>query len=308
MNIGKIHKLFLLNKLLLFTIVAAFIAVRLYSTDNQWINLFLWGSMVIQIGIAFFLLLLNHTFNIIQIRTFLPAIFYLLFTGINPVFYYDLKGSVAALCFVLCYHSLFISHQKPLSQNNALNISLLLVLGSLLWSPLLFFFPVIWIGFHRFQCFNVRIFFANLSGFVIVYLFIFTLSIFQGDENIFFSLLPRSDTLFIFQKPELTILEWIYWGLLFFSYLIIGLYLYIFDISERVWTISTLKYFYFSAFISFIFFILQSEYKSTWGLIASIPVAFLCGHFFSHTNKRSIHYMLLIFFLLFIGIGIAQQH
>ena len=307
MNIEKIHKLFLSNKLLLITIIIAFIAVRLYSLDGQWDNPSLWGSMLIQIMIAYFLLQLNHTFNIIQVHTFLPFLFYLLFIGSNPVFYYDLKGSIAAFCFVLCYHPLFISYQNPQSQINALNISLLLVLGSLLWTPLLFFFPVFWIGFHNFQCFNLRVFFASLTGFVIVYLFIFALSIFQEDKNIFLSLLPHLDTLPFIQKPDLTLLEWLSWGILLIAYLIIGIYLYILNISERVWTISILSYFYFSAFVSFIFFFIQSEYKSTWGLISYISIAFLTGYYFSRSNKKITHYLMLLFFLFFVGIGIAQQ-
>ena len=306
MSIGKIHKLFVSNRLLLFTFVVAFIAVRLYSADGQWNNPSLWCSTLIQITIAFFLLQINHIFNIIHVNTFLPASFFLLFTGINPVFYYDLKGSIAAFCFALCYYFLFTSYQNPQSQIKALNISLLLVLGSLLWSPLLFFFPVFWFGFHIFKCFNVRVFFANLTGFVVVYLFIFTISLFLEDKNIFFSLLPQPEKLFIFHEPDLSVFEWITWGLLFLSYLIIGLYLYVFNISERVWTISLLSYFYFSAFISFIFLFLQSEYKSSWGLIISIPIAFLAGHFFSRSNKRSTHYLLLLLFLSLIGIGIAQ--
>jgi len=307
MNIEKVHKLFLSNKLLLIAIIIAFIAVRLYSGDSQWDNPSLWGSMLIQMGIAFFLLQLNHTFNIIQVNTFLPFLFYLLFIGSNPIFFYDLKGSIAASCFVLCYHPLFISYQKPQSQVNALNISLLLVLGSLLWTPLLFFFPVFWRGFYDFQCSNARVFFASLTGFVIVYLFIFTLSIFQEDKNIFFSLLPQLDTLFVVQKPDLTLLEWLSCGVLLILYLIIGVYLYMSSISEKIWTISILRYFYFSAFISFIFFFIQSEYKSTWGLISYIPIAFLTGYYFSCSNKKVVQYLMLLFFLFFVGINIAQQ-
>jgi len=307
MNIGKIHKQFLTSRLLLFTIVFVFIAVRLYSIDISWNNLSVVGSLLIQIGIAFFLLQLNHIFNIIQERTLLPALFYLLLIGGNPVFINDIKGSIAALCLALCYYFLFDSYQKPQSQINALNISLLLTLGSLLWTPLWFFFPIFWIGFYRFQCFNARVFFANLTGIVIVYLFIFTWSIFQGDKNIFISFLPQFDTLFVIHKPDLFISEWIVCGFLLFIGVIIGIYLFFFNISERVWTISVLSYLYLSAFILFIFFFLQSEYKSTWGLIISIPIAFLFGHFFSRSNKRSVHYLLLLFFLFFVGIDIIQH-
>jgi len=305
MKIDKIHNALLTSRLLLFTIVFVFIAVRLYSIGAQWNNLSLWGCLLIQIGIAFFLLQLNHIFNITQQHTFLPALFYLLFIWSNPVFYSDLKGSIAAGCFVLCYYPLFNSYQNAKSQISALNISLLLTLGSLFWTPLLFLFPVFWMGFYRFQCFNARVFFANLTGFVVVYLFIFTWSVFQGDRNIFFSLLPHFDA-FVIRTPDLTVLEWITYGFLLLIFFFIGLYLYISNISERLWTISILSYFYLSAFITFIFFLLQSEYKSSWGLVIFIPVAFLTAHFFSRSNKKSIRYLLLLFFLFFIVIGIAQ--
>jgi len=306
MNIEKIHKQFLTSRLLLFTIVLAFIAVRLYSNGVQFDNLSFWGCLLIQLGIAFLLLQLNHTFNIIQGRTFLPFLFYLLFTGSDPVFYNDIKGSVAALCLVFCYYFLFSSYQKPQSQINAMNISILLVLGSLLWTPLLFFFPVFWIGFYRFQCFNARVFFASLTGFVIVYLFVFTWSIFQGDKNIFLSLLPQFDALITVNKLDFTLLEWLTYGFILFIYFIVGILLFFFNISERIWTISALSYLYLSSFIIFVFLLLQSGYKSSWGLIFYVPIAFLTGHFFSRQNDRTVHYLLLVFILFFIGIGFAQ--
>jgi len=307
MNIEKIHKQILTSKSLLFATVFVFIAVRLYTTGNPLDNPSLWASLLIQIGIAFFLLRLNHIFNIIQGRTFLPTIFYLLLTGSNPVFYYDLKGSIAALCFVLCYYFLFCSYQKPKSQINALNISLLLTLGSLLWTPALLLFPVIWLGFYRFQCLNARVFFASLTGFAVVYLFIFTWSVFQGDRDVFLSLLPRFDRLFVIHKLDLTVLEWSTCGFLIAIGCFVAIYLFLFDISERVWTISALNYFFFSTLMIFIFLFLQSKYKSSWGLIISIPIAFLVGHFFTRANKRSIRLLLFLFFLFFIGIGISTN-
>jgi len=306
MNIEKIHKQILTSKLLLFIILFAFIALRLYSIGNQFDNLSFWVCLLIQIGIAFFLLQLNHIFNIIQERSFLPALFYLLFTGSNPVFYNDLKGSVAALCLVLCYYFLFSSYQNPKSQINAMNISILLVLGSLLWTPLLFFFPVFWIGFYRFQCFNGRVFFASLTGFVIVYLFIFAWSVFQGDKNIFLSLLPQFDALITANVWDFTLSEWLTYGFILFIYFIIGALLFFFNMSERIWTISVLSYLFISSLIFFIFLLLQNGYKSPWGLISYVPIAFLTGHFFSRSNDRTVHYLLIVFFLFFIGVGFAQ--
>jgi len=308
MNIERVHKQILTSKLLFFAIVFAFVSVRIYSDGNQIDKLSFWGCLLIQMGIAFLLLQLNHIFNIIQGRTFLPALLYLLFIGSNPVFYNDLKGSIAALCLALCYYFLFDSYQKPKSQINAMNISLLLVLGSLLWTPLLIFFPIFWIGFYRFQSFNWRVFFASLTGFLIVYLFVFSWSIFQGDKNIFLSLLPNFGSLFTISKLNFTVLEWITYGFVIFIFIIIGIYLFFIYISEKIWTIFALSYLYLSAFFTLTILFVHSEYKSTLGLICFLPIAILAGHFFSRTNKNSVYYLSLVFFLFFIGIGIGSVH
>ena len=307
MNIERVHKQILTSKLLFFVIVFAFIAVRIYSAGNQFDSLSFWGSLPIQLGIAFLLLQLNHIFNIIQERTFLPAIFYLLFTGINPCFYTDIKGSIAALCLTLCYFFLFNSYQKPESQTNAMNISILLVLGSLLWTPLLYLLPVFWIGFYRFQCFNGRVFFASLTGFVIVYLFIFTGSVYLGDRNIFVSLLPQFSALLTVYECNFTLWEWLSYGFLLFIFFVAGISLFFFNISERVWTISVLRYLYITSLLIFPVLFIHSEFKSSWGLILYVPFAFLTGHFFSRTNNKSVKYLLLVCFIFFVGIGIAQH-
>lgn len=304
MNIEKVHKTFLTSKILFFTVLLAFVATRLYHAGSNSANLYLWSSMLIQIGIALFLLHTNHVFNIIQKRSFLPALFYLLFTGINPDFYYDWQGSLAALCFVLCHYFLFDSYQKPESQINSLNISLLLILGSFLWLPLLFFFPIFWHGFYRFRCLNRRVFLANLLGFAVVYLFIFTISLLLESKDFFLSFLPSLSELFIIQIPTITLVEWITFGFILTFYILLGFNLFLFDISEKIRTVSILNYFYFITFILLAFLLLQSKYKSSWALLLYIPVALLSAYFFSRSNKRIVHYLMLLFILFFIGTGV----
>jgi len=307
MTLEKIHKKFVASRWVLISIVCVFIALRMYPISNPIDNPLPWICLVIQIWIAFFLLQLNHTFNIISGRTFLPAIFYMLIVGSDPVFYNDLEGSIVALFFVISYYFLFRSYQKPKSQIKALNISLLLTVGSLLWAPLLFLFPVFWFGFYRFRCFNLRVFFASLTGIAIVYLFLYAWSVYNNDNDIFMAFLPNVNTLFAIHKPVLTVWEWINTGFIIAICSFIGVYLFFVTISERVWTISVLRYFFFSVMYMFLFFFLQSEYKSSWGLLVSVPIAFITGHFFSRTKKRSAFFLLFFCFLFFIGMAIVQR-
>jgi hypothetical protein len=302
MNIEKIHRAFINSRALFFTVLLLFVLVRLSVAVDEIGNPAFWGSMVIQIGMALLLLQLNQVFTIIRIQTFLPATFYLLFISSSSLFYFDLSGSLATLCFLLGFWCLFYAYQKPDAQLNAFNIALLLTLGSLLWTPLLFLFPIYWYGFHRLRSFNFKVFFASLTGIIVVYLFIFVWSVYAEDWAIFLSRLPQPDKWFAIQQPDFNLREWITIGFMLLVYIFAGFNLFISGISDKIQTVSILNYMYFSSFILFGLLFLQSEYKSQWALIIYIPAAILISHFFTLSNKRPLQYLMLVYlsFLLVI--------
>jgi hypothetical protein len=218
---------------------------------------------LIQIGTAFFLLRFNYIFSIIRRRTFLPVFFYLILVCCFSEFYLDWKGSLAALLMMVNYVFLFSAYQKPDSQLNALNISLILVLGSFFWPPFLIFFPILWIGFYWFHSLNLRVFLAGIIGFIVIYLFIFAWCVFQNDwENnltIFRSFFPAFKEIFPVHKLNLSNYEWISFCLILLTHIIAGLSLFVVGISEKVKTVSHLKYLYILSFIIFALSLVQSE-------------------------------------------------
>jgi len=304
MNIKKIHKAFVSNWIVLVACACVFLILRFQS---DWNNLNLWGSTLIQIGIALFLLQLNTIFSIIHRRTLLPALFYLVLIGCNPVFNLDLKGSLAALLMMVNYLFLFQTYQNPDSQLNALNISLILVLGSFFWPQFLLFFPIFWIGFYWFHSFNLRVFLASLIGIVVVYLFIFAWCIYQDDWGMFLSFLPNPEKIFSISEPDLSNYEWISLGIILFTYIFAGLNLFVVSISEKVRTVSFLKYLYVSSFFIFAMAFVQSEYRSYWELIASIAIALVLAHYFTLTNKLYVRILMLFFILALLVLGFLQH-
>ncbi|GHT85206.1 hypothetical protein FACS189420_6840 [Bacteroidia bacterium] len=307
MSIDKIHKAFVSGKAVFFIILLGFIASRLYDANGDWDNPSLWGGTIIQIGIALLLLQLNHVFTIIRSRTLLPALFYLTFTACSLPFTSDLTGSIAALCVVLSCFFLFHAYQEPESQIYALNMGILLTLGSLLWPQLLFFFPVFWYGFYHFRSLNFRVFLASITGIMAVYLFILAWSVYAEDWGVFLSFLPDFHELFSVQKPDFTLPEWIILCFTLLVYIFAGFNLFVSDLSEKIRTVSILRYLYFSSFIIFAPFLLQSENKSHWTLIIFIPVALLFSHFFTLSNKKLVKYGMLICFFFFWGMYIRQH-
>jgi len=303
-GIKKIHKAFIANWIIFVICVCIFLAFRFWS---DWSNFNLWITTLMQVGIALSLLQLNHIFTIIHRRTLLPALFYLILVGCNPIFSLDWKGSLVAFLMVVNYLFLFHTYQKPDSQLNALNISLILILWGFFWPPFLLFFPIFWIGFHWFHSFNLRVFLASLIGIVVIYLFIFVWCIYQGDWGMFLPFLPKPEEVFPFQKPYLSNYELITLGVILFTYIFAGLNLFVVSISEKVRTISLLKYMYISSFFIFAMAFVQSEYRSYWELIAYISFALVLAHYFTLTNKLYIRILMLLFILALLFLGFLQH-
>jgi hypothetical protein len=287
----------------LFLSIVLFITLRLIGSDN-WLSGTLWIVTIIQIGIALSLLYLTQTFVIIRQRTLLPAFFYLLLAGTDPSFFYDMTGSVSALLIVFCLFFLFGTYQNPHSQSSAFNISLLLTLGSFYWFPLLFFFPLLWYGMYRFRSFNLRTFFASLMGFILIYLFIFTWSIFKNDLQIFLDSLPRFKNLGSFRDIQLltyNLKEWIIIGFIVFLVILSGLKIFMSGIAEKIRTMITLSYLYVFLLVTFVVSLFQSGGEKDWILILYVPLSFLIAHFFSLSYKKWVSWLFLFTIIFFLG-------
>lgn len=301
MNIEKIYRAVVTNWVVLFAFIFVFLAFRLHG---DWSNTHLWLTALIQIGIALFLLQLNNIFSIIRHHTLLPAIFYLLFAGCNPVFSLDWKGSSAAFLMMVNYLFLFRAYQKPNPQLYALNISLVLVLGSFLQPQLLLFFPLFWFGFHWFRSFNMRVFLASLTGIFAVFLIVFAWSVFRNDWQMFLPYLPKPEEIFSIYEPDLSIYEWINLGIVLLVYVFAGYNLYVSDISERIRTVLFLKYIYLFSFLILFMAFVQAECRSFWELVAYISISLILAHYFTLTEKFSVKTVMLIFMLGLLTLGV----
>jgi hypothetical protein len=300
MNINKIHAFFVSSRIPLLFLLPVFILFRMLNTDEK-SNFEFWSLIAIQIGTAFLLLYLNQTFIAVRNRTLLPAFFYLLFTGINPVYHCTWMSGIASLCVLLFFILLLTTSRQPYPQGNAFNAALILTLGSFAWQPLLFFFLILWFGLFNFHGLNFRTFFASLTGFAVIYLFIFAGSIYLGDNtDIFIEALPDFQSLFDFRFLDgFTQMEYITVGVLFFLFIIVGVHIFIWDMSENTATIVSLSFLYIVAFIIFIILLLLPQWKNEWFSVLCLPLSMLVSHLFSISSYRIIVWLMLLYILLF---------
>jgi hypothetical protein len=255
-----------------------------------------------QIGTAFLLLYLNQTFVIVRNRTLLPAFFYLLFTGISPMYHCTWVSGIASLCVLLFFILLLNASWESYPQGNAFNAAVVLTLGSFVWQPLLLFFFILWFGLSNLHRLNFRSFFAALVGFVVIYLFIFTGSIYMGDNlAIFMEKLPDFQRLFDFRflVDNFTRLEYIIIGALFFLFIIAGSNLFIRNISENTKTVISLSFLYIISLFNFIILFLHPQWKNEWFSILCLPLSLLASHLFSMPYHRIIVWLMLLYVVFF---------
>jgi hypothetical protein len=238
---------------------------------------------------------------VIRQRTLLPAFFYLLFVGTSPRYFEDWLGSLMSLIILLCFYVLFATYQRPKSQMNAFNISILLTLGSFLWTPILYFFPLFWIGMYQFKSLNVRSFFAYWMGFVLVYFLIFTWSIVQNDLTIFVDSLPIFDTQWTLDLSIFSPRDWAIAGYLMFLFILAGSKIFMSGISEKVRAVTTLSYLYLFSIGVFFFFVLQTTTDNSWRLITYIPLSLLIAHYFTLSLRKWTNWLFLFTLLVFIA-------
>lgn len=104
-------------------------------------------SMVLVVLLAFFILKLNTSYSFIRVRSFLPSIiFVLIISGVtnlhclHPIYF-------GALFLLLAANRIFGAYEQDQVNSNAFDAGFYIGLGSLFYFNLIFFFPMVWIGF-----------------------------------------------------------------------------------------------------------------------------------------------------------------
>ena len=115
------------------------------------------------------LLWINNTYTIIRAHSSLPILFFLLFECSNPELTTTLRiGNLLVPIILLSTALLYSTYQSIRPQNQSFTFSLLITAGSLLWSPLIFFLPLFWIGLYQTRSLNLKSFCASVVGVITV--------------------------------------------------------------------------------------------------------------------------------------------
>jgi hypothetical protein len=300
MDVLKLHRDFLITRWGLLPVMAVFLLLRLCWPGEAafWQRATAAG---IELAVAIALHFLARQYSVVQQRTLLPTFFYLLFTGTDSLFFDHWMAGISLLLFVLCQVILMRSAFHPLSQNNMLNISFVLILGSLYWPPFWLLFPVFWYGMAWFRILNLKNWLAGVMGIVIVLFFLFAWGVYRDEWTVFDRVLPvwKSGLDFQLYAPDLC--EWVRIGGLLLLFLLIGVRIFVANISEKVVTVKILRYFYVLALLLAVFLLVQGRWAAEAWLILYFPLSLLSAHYFTYSRRRGEVWMLALFVIFFLS-------
>ena len=133
-------------------------------------NLLLAAIMVL--GQALLVNNLVNRFNLLGKPTFLPALMYAVLSGLFAPFIILSAPLLCNFLVIWMLFKLFSFYKSDDSKSAAYDLGMIVAVGSLIYLPFIYLFPMIWIGLFFFRPFNWREYAAAVIGFITVYFFV----------------------------------------------------------------------------------------------------------------------------------------
>jgi Family of unknown function (DUF6427) len=121
--------------------------------------------------------LINLVFNeseILERKTFLPALFYFVFMSNNESMLVFHPAMIANIFIILSIHSMYNAYRKTVAFSQLFDAGMLLSVASVFYFPSIILFPVLIFGLIVFRAYNWREWLITLFGALVPYCFVLT--------------------------------------------------------------------------------------------------------------------------------------
>lgn len=290
----------------------------LYNSDTEPMPLYVllklvigshyfWGvvfSFLMVSFMAFLLINFNTTDFFINERTFLPALMYILFSGLFPQYRVLNPVLPASLFLMLAILRVMDGYRKPGTAYNFFDAGFLISTGSLFYANLIWFGLLVFIGIVLLRTVNLMEIAISILGLITPYLLIFSLYYVIGkDMRELLTLMENNlfgrSTGYLF--PRLTIVVLIFTGMIT---LVSIAHLVIHMNTKKIKSRKTFSLLIWVFFISMgVYIILPSVSGEIVGL-TSIPLSYFLAHYFVFVKKKIVPEI--FFSVLFVLILLIQ--
>jgi len=262
-------------------------------------------TLAIVILLAFSLVYLNNNLFFINERTFLPALIYVLLSGLFPQFQLLNPAIFAAIFLILAIGRIMDTYRIPGTAYSFFDAGILIGTGSLFYASLIWFGLLIIIGVALLRTWNLREIALSLFGLVTPYVMTFGVYYISGKDmrDLMFLLeynLFGKIALYAFTAPTIT-------ALIFIGVVILMALVYLLNSmnSKKIRSRKIFYLFLWVLIISISIFLIFSAVSVEIIWLAGIPVSYLLAHYFVFVKKRLLaEFLFTGFFIIIILIQI----
>ncbi|MEN8193440.1 MAG: DUF6427 family protein, partial [Bacteroidota bacterium] len=124
--------------------------------------------------ISYMLIRISVRYVLLESRSFMPAIFFLLFSMALPETQQVSPALVGSIFYLFCFAILFDVHDKRPDTFSVFTAGIVLALGSMFYLKLIWFVPLIWISLATMRTVTWREIFYPVIAYFLLGLFLFT--------------------------------------------------------------------------------------------------------------------------------------
>lgn len=243
-------------------------------------------ALIFIILLAFLILKLNYQYAFIRLRTFLPPSLFVIITSGIPEMHAMHPIYPATLFLIITVDRIFDSYEKEKIHSNAFDAGIFLAIGSLFYLNLIFFFPLLWLGFIVLkQKVNWREYVLTTMGFVLpwVVALIYYLATGRTDE-LLQTLEANLISHEIFLREGLSVQ--IYIGFLIFLTILGSFFLLAQYDEKKISSRRYFKVFFWIFFISVVLILASPAVSQEIIILLAIPLTYLISNYLIFMKRQ----------------------
>jgi len=247
------------------------------------------AALALSLFITYMLIRIGGRYVLFEFRTFMPGLFFMLFSFALPETQQVSPSLVGAIFYLFCFAILFDFNDKRPDTLSVFLASLILVLGSMFYLKLIWFIPLIWISLLTMRQPTWR----ELLFPVVAYLLLGLLLIawYWGVLNDSATLWKLISNNLAFTRSEYSyhLSTYLYFGYFFLLILVASIYM-INRFQSRKTVIQNIYQVLFYMFLAgILFFIVINRYNPANLIFIAIPVAYILSNYFHRKRSYLLH-------------------
>ena len=242
-------------------------------------------AMFMMMLISYMLIQIGVRDQLLNQRSLMPAIFFIIFTAALPEARQVSPAMVGSIFYLLCFAILFEVHDKQPDTFSVFTASVFLVLGSMFYLKLIWFVPLMWGSLLTMRQATWRELMYPVVAYLILALFFFTWYWGLMGDGELFSLVVAENMAFSggFKANHFSV--YILYGYFLFLVLVASVYM-VFHFQSRKTIVQVIYQVIFYMFVvGLLFFLFVARFDPSSLVFVAFPVSFVLSNFF-HRKKN----------------------